>query len=222
MSNLLTVVIPCKNEGIGLVETILSIKFPAKIIVADCSTDDTREILRSSIKEVQIIQGGLPSVGRNAGAKLSKTKYTLFIDADMDISEIDLESLLKKMETGNLDLLTCQVSTRSSYKWVYRCFSFVQKIISPFTPFAVGGFMLIRTEKFISIGGFDERDKFAEDFHLSLKIDPKKFSISNQIAFTSDRRLRNKSVFYMANLMIRCWFNRKNPEFYQKDYGYWQ
>lgn len=222
MSKVLSVVIPCKNEGNGLIKSIASIKFPAEIIVADSSTDNTRGILSKIYPEALIINGGLPSVARNRGFELSRSEYTLFMDADMDISGIDLKQLLSEMKEKDLDLLTCRISTRSGYRFFYDIFYLTQRLISPFTPFAVGGFMLFKSEKFREIGGFDEDDLFAEDFHLSLKVSPQRFKISKHIVYTSDRRLRKKSPLYMGILMTRCWLNRKNPEFYKKDYNYWK
>ena len=59
-----------------------------QIIIADArSTDNTRSIIESIGFElklnIKIIDGGLPAVGRNAGAKLATTPYVLFLDADV-------------------------------------------------------------------------------------------------------------------------------------------
>ena len=74
MENFVSIIIPCKNEGVSLVKTIDSIKLHGdfSIIVSDCSTDNTLELLKSFHPEVKIIKGGLPSIARNNGVKLSK------------------------------------------------------------------------------------------------------------------------------------------------------
>ena len=82
--------------------------------------------------------------------------------------------------------------------------------------------MIFDTKEFERLGGFDENDVFAEDYHLSMKVHPKKFKIYSNRIKTSNRRLKNKSIFYMARLMIRCWINRKNNDFYKQDYNYWK
>ena len=84
------IIIPCKNEGLGLIETIKSIRKnnPNKIIVSDSSTDNTRDLLKENYPDVIIIDGGLPSIARNNGARISESEYILFIDADMDISSV--------------------------------------------------------------------------------------------------------------------------------------
>lgn len=222
MKELLTIVIPCKNESTNLIQTISSIPFDFKVVVADSSTDNTRDLLKEHFPEVQIVEGGLPSVARNNGSQLVSTPYVLFLDADMDISEVDLELILLEMVGRDGHLYTCQITTKSNYKWVYKIFYPIQKIISQFTPFAVGGFMLFKTEEFRRLGGFNEEDKFAEDYHLSMKVLAKKFKIYPDKAFTSDRRFKNKSVWYMVKLMTSCWFNRNDDEFYKKDYDYWK
>ena len=36
---------------------------------------------------IEVIPGGLPSMGRNAGARLATSKYVLFLDADVEFPE---------------------------------------------------------------------------------------------------------------------------------------
>ena len=61
-----------------------------RVLVADAgSTDGTVEValgFRDRLK-VEVVAGGLPSVGRNAGARLATTKYVLFLDADVELPE---------------------------------------------------------------------------------------------------------------------------------------
>lgn len=225
MKNSISIVIPCKNEGMGLIETIDSIKsvgnFP--IVVADCSTDNTLDLLNIFHSDVKVVKGGLPSIARNNGAKFCDTEYILFLDADMNVSSVDIQNIISKMKSQNILLATCSITVKNIfYKIPYFIFDIVQFFISYKTPFAVGGFMLFNKKEFIRLGGFNEQDKFAEDYHLSMKVNPKRFKIFKYKALTSDRRFRNKSVLYMVNLMTRCWFNRNNDEFYKKDYNYWK
>jgi len=221
VSELVTVVIPCKNEGNGLIKTIRSIKFDLEIVVSDSSNDETRELLASEFSNIKIVDGGLPSIARNSGSKIVKTPYILFLDADMNISGVNIKEMIEVMIKEDLDLVTCRISTKGRYWFAYKIFDLIQSLVSLKTPFAVGGFMLFKTSKFREFGGFNEEDKFAEDYHLSMKISPSKFKVFSDIAQTSDRRFRNKSVWYMTKLMIRCWINRNNHDFYKKDYNYW-
>src|SRR5260370_1551414 len=93
----LTIVIPAKNEVEMLPKLLESLcrqdyeEMPAtRVLVADAgSTDGTVEValgFRDRLK-VEVVAGGLPSVGRNAGARLATTKYVLFLDADVELPE---------------------------------------------------------------------------------------------------------------------------------------
>jgi hypothetical protein len=101
-------------------------------------------------------------------------------------------------------------------------FDIIQKITSKSKPFALGGFMMFKSDKFRELGGFNEKDKVAEDYRLSMKINPKKFVIMNQYVYTTSRRFKNKGIFYMIKLMLNCWINRNNDNFFQKDHNYWK
>lgn len=222
----LTIVIPCKNEGLGLMATlteILAYHDECNIIIADSSTDNTLEYLdKFGLQDIKVVKGGLPAIARNNGFKEVKTPYVLFLDADMDISKVPLKQMVSAMINRDIKLATCNLSTWNlKYALIYKVFDLVQWLISFKTPFAVGGFMLFNTEHFKALGGFNEEDKFAEDFHLSMKTKPKDFKIFNYYAYTSDRRFKNKGFWYMAKLMVRCWLNRNNDEFYKQDYNYW-
>lgn len=229
LKNNLTIVIPCKNEGIGLANTLVKILsyYDCDIIVADSSTDDTLDyidtLISIGINNIKVVKGGLPAIARNNGFKEVKTPYVLFLDADMDITDVPLHHLVSKMSLYDIRLATCNITTwNMGYALVYKIFDLIQWIISFKTPFAVGGFMLFESQYFKELGGFDNEDRFAEDFHLSMKANPKYFKIFNFYANTSARRFENKGVIYMVKLMIRCWFNRHDDTFFKEDYNYWK
>src|ERR1700744_5008156 len=87
-----------------------------RVLVADAeSTDGTREIALGFCDrlKVEVVKGGLPSVGRNAGAKLATTKYVLFLDADVELPEPTLlRRALWRMERRNLHLATTNIACR--------------------------------------------------------------------------------------------------------------
>jgi len=231
MNKQLTIVIPCKNESSLIIETLIFIlgqteKF--KIIVADSSTDkESIDLLKKFQKkykeQIKIIGGGLPSVARNKGAELVDTPYVLFLDADIHIKQDDLiVKCLNEMIVGRYDLLTCKFKTLDGkFDWIYKIFNVVQWVSSKTTPFALGGFMLFKTETFNKLKGFNNEDKIAEDYHLSSKIAPSKFRVENLFVYTPSRRFEKKGVYWMIKLLIICWWNRNNDNFYKKSYGYW-
>jgi glycosyltransferase involved in cell wall biosynthesis len=228
-SNQLTIVIPCKNEGSSIVDVLELLKIhqpKIKIIVADSSDDiDSIQILENFSKKnknIKIIDGGLPSVARNKGSKLVKTEYVLFLDADVYIQNNIIQKSLMIIIGGNYELVTAKFRTNDGkFNWVYKIFDIIQFLTSKTKPFALGGFMLFKTETFRMLGGFNEEDKIAEDYHLSSKVTPNKFKIVDDYVFTTSRRFQNKGVWYMLKIMIKCWLNRNNELFYKQDYNYW-
>src|SRR5262249_38731601 len=93
----LTIVIPAKNESRllpTLLESLCRQDYPlmksTKVFLADAgSSDGTPEVAMAFADrlDIEVIPGGLPSVGRNAGARRATTPYVLFIDADMELKD---------------------------------------------------------------------------------------------------------------------------------------
>src|SRR5437879_12449779 len=92
--NELTIVIPAKNEAkliprllTSLAKQDYSKMSSTRVLVADASsTDRTPEIVLSfrDRLNVEVIRGGMPSVGRNRGAALAETTYVLFLEAAIE------------------------------------------------------------------------------------------------------------------------------------------
>jgi glycosyltransferase involved in cell wall biosynthesis len=230
MNQKLTIVIPCKNEGVMILTTLkllIKQKLDCQIIIADSSTDDTFNILMNyktrSPQVIRVIGGGLPAVARNKGASFVKTPYVLFLDADIYLRDPNVvNQCLDEIINKDLDLVTCKFHTvEKKYDKIYRFFDIIQWISSKSKPFAIGGFMLFKTETFNALGGFNENDKIAEDYHLSSKINTKKFKIVNTYVYTTARRFINKGTWYMVKLAFYSWLNRNNDEWFKNDYNYW-
>jgi len=230
MNRDLTIVIPCKNEGHGIVDVIKLItrqRLDCQIIIADSSNDDTFNLIHNyrsrSLHVIRIVEGGLPSVARNNGAKLVTTPYVLFLDADIYLKDKDiLKKCLDIAKKGDYDLVTCKFKVLGGkFNWVYRVFDIIQFVSSKTKPFAIGGFMLFKTETFNKLGRFNEEDKVAEDYHLSSKVAPKKFRIVNCYAYTKSRRFDKKGVWYMIKLAYHSFLNRNNDDWFKQDHNYW-
>jgi cellulose synthase/poly-beta-1,6-N-acetylglucosamine synthase-like glycosyltransferase len=232
MNKELTIVIPCKNEGRDIIKVLNLIslqKIDCQIIIAD-SSDRKEDIaylyhhVSRSPQLVTLVKGGLPSIARNNGAKLVKTPYVLFLDADIYLLKPGLLShCLSDMKSKDYSLMTCHIRTLTDeYNWVYKIFSIVQILLSKVHPIAIGGFMLFKTETFNQLGGFNEEDKLAEDYHLSSKVKPDKFKIASYNVYTTDRRFKKKGVWYMIKIALQSFLNRNNPEFFKDDHNYWK
>ena len=214
LSKLLTIVIPCKNEGKVIEQTLSLLNFQkgiqnVRVIVCDSSDDDytsySLENRRTDYFDLQIISGGLPSVARNKGAELVETPYVLFLDADILLLDFNiLNRCIWEFLLNDTDLITCKIrSTTGEYNIVFRLFDVIQKIFRPITPFCLGGFMMVKKKVYDTIGGFDENAKVAEDYLFSKEIKPNKFYIMNTTVFTSPRRFKQKGLWYMTKLMIQ-------------------
>jgi len=232
LNSLLTIVIPCKNEGLTIKKTLhlLNQQFDihgVDVIIADSSNDNiTKEIIKSESNRninITVVDGGLPAIARNNGAKFVITKYVLFLDGDIFLEDKYLiYNIINDIELCNLDLATCKIRTKDLYTIIFILFDIIRSFIIKKTPFAIGGFMLFNYQTFKQLGKFNENDKIAEDYHLSKKVNPNKFKIFNYKVFTTSRRFETKGIFYMLKIMLSCWFNKDNEDFYKKDFNYFK
>jgi glycosyltransferase involved in cell wall biosynthesis len=230
IKNKLTIVIPAKNES-GIIDKTLTLLdkqhfiFDTRVIISDCSNDDTRKIIKSgkyTNLKIKIIDGGLPSVARNKGAKLVKTPYVLFLDADIFLtSPLTIFNTLNTIESEDLHLLTTKFRVEGFYSFVFPIFEFFRDLTIKTAPCAIGGFMMFKMSEFKLLGGFNNEDKFAEDFHLSMKVNPLKFGVSDEKIYTTDRRFRKKGLWYMIKMAYLSNKNKHNPDFFTDDHNYW-
>jgi glycosyltransferase involved in cell wall biosynthesis len=226
----LTIVIPSKNESEIIDKTLTLLNkqysiYGTRVIIADCSDDNTREIIKSgkyTKLRIKIIDGGLPSVARNNGAELVKTPYVLFLDSDIFLqSPFTISDSIKTMKSKNLHLLTSKFRVEGVYSFVFPIFEFFRDLVMKTTPCAIGGYMLFKTSEFKKLGGFNNEDKFAEDFHLSMKVDPDRFYVTDDRVFTTDRRFKKKGLWYMIKMAYLSNKNKHNPDFFKDDHNYW-
>ena len=237
LSDLLTIVIPCKNEKEIISKTLDLLNHQTNIrgvqvIVCDSSDDGyTSLVLREKSEfsldeynfKLTITNGGLPSRARNNGFKMVKTPYVLFMDADIFLldSEI-LKNVVSKIKNENLDLVSVRFRTdNGDYNYVYKVFDVLQKLSMLISPFCLGGFMLTKSSKFKEIGGFDEEVKVAEDYVYSKQIKSNMFKIHNAFVYTPPRRFHNKGLWYMTKLMIGSVLNKNNKEYFKDSKSYW-
>jgi glycosyltransferase involved in cell wall biosynthesis len=230
MDNLLTIVIPCKNEKDNIYECIgfiaKQVGFAGtRVIIADTSDEEdsldflqyTENNYRYSLN-IELIKGGFPAKARLEGSKLVTTPYILFLDADIMLLN---KSLLSECLAYNTDLVTVPFQTEKGFNWIFRLFDIQQQLSNLLgTPFAIGGFQLWKTEAYWKTGGYDETHLFAEDYWVSQKAEVMKIHNTKGV-WTSARRFKNKGFFYMFLLSIKCYINRNNTEFFKKHHNYW-
>ena len=234
----LTIVIPSYNEEEYIGKTITSIVKQTnikgtRVIVSDNhSTDRTRTFVKNlsyvhkDIVNIELIDGGSVSVGRNNGAKLADTKYVLFIDSDVHFFSNDtIRDTLNEIESKDHDLLTCKIKSYGKdirTKLIFFIFNIINKIISRRTPFSVGTYFLTKKDMFFVCGMFDESLHHSEDYLLSMRYKSDKFTISKHYIGQDDRRFKKMGYFGMIKLVIMGYINKHNPCFYKKNIGYWK
>jgi len=230
MDNLLTIVIPCKNEKDNIYECIAFIAKQVgfagtRVIIADTSDEgDSLDFLyyvKRDFKyslDIEIIEGGFPAKARLEGSKLVTTPYLLFLDADIMLQN---KFVLGECLAYHTDLVTVPFQTEKGFNWIFRLFDIQQRFSNWMgTPFAIGGFQLWKTEAYWKTGGYNETHLFAEDYWVSQKADIMKIHNTKGV-WTSARRFKNKGFFYMFLISIKCYINRNNNSFFQKHHNYW-
>ena len=232
----LTIVIPAKNEVEMLPRLLGSLSrqdyeglAETQVIVADAgSTDGTVEVALSFMDRlrVEVIEGGLPSVGRNAGARLATTPYVLFLDADVELPEPTLlRRALWRMRRRRLHLVTTNIGCREGSFFddaLYMGNNFMQRIGSVLKPFATGMFMLFDREAFWALGGFNERALFAEDYLLSKGVARTRFRIVRGKVLTTNRRFQKLGHWRMVWMFFKTMLHSWNDKYFLQDQGYWE
>jgi len=232
----LTIVIPAKNEAEMLPRLLESLARQdyegmreTRVIVADAgSTDGTVELALSfrGRLEIEVIPGGLPSVGRNAGAKLATTPYVLFLDADVELPEPTLlRRAMWRMRRRKLHLVTTNIACREGSFFddvLYAGNNFMQRIGSVLKPFATGMFMLFDREAFWRLGGFNEKALFAEDYLLSKDVARTRFRILRGKVLTTNRRFQKLGHGRMVWLFFKTMMHSWNDRYFLRDQGYWE
>jgi len=234
MNEFLTIVIPCKNEEVNIALILHDIHRQSdiqdvEILIADASSTDTTLSVIEQMKRmynlnIRVIEGGLPSVGRNNGAREAKTPYILFMDSDIRLRDHRLIfDTLTHIICGKYWMATTNTYCDSTSKmsqliyWVSSKLQSLSKYL--WYPYATGMYMMVRKDTF---DGFDENVIYAEDYFLSKKIPRRKFYMHDSAIYTSDRRLQKMGTFGMIKLFVKTIINTWNYKFFLNDHSYWK
>jgi len=232
----LTIVIPAKNEAkliprllTSLTKQDYSKMSSTRVLVADAnSTDGTPEIVRSfrNVLNVSVIPGGMPSVGRNQGARMAESKYVLFMDADIEpASDSLIRDAMELAQRKQLQCVTTNILCRGGNlidRTLYLGNNLFQYLSRLHRPFSTGMFMLFDRQRFQELGGFHEQVQFAEDYLLSSQVARSKFGIVRGGVYTTNRRFQRMGHFRIARLFVKTAFNFWNQNFFLRDHKYWQ
>ena len=232
-SDKITIVIPCKNEENYIPYLLTHLRNQmigsTRIIIADCSTDNTREVIQATKGNlnVEIIDGGPVSVAKNRGARLATTPYILFIDADVRFfKDTVIRDVVRLLERKNLDLVGLNIKCYDADKRAkvgFAVFNVINHTLKYFSPFAVGAFMLTRRDRFEEFGGFPENLLTSEDYFLSKKYSPRKFRIMRHHLGQDSRRFKKMGYLGMGQYLVKNFINRNNKQYWDSLYHnrYW-
>jgi glycosyltransferase involved in cell wall biosynthesis len=223
-SDKITIVIPCKNEENYIPYLLTHLRNQmigsTKIIIADCSTDKTREVIQlmKGNLNVEVIDGGPVSIAKNNGARLATTPYILFIDADVRFFKPTvIRDAVRLIERKNLDLIGLNIKCYDKdmrAKIGFAVFNGINRILKYFSPFAVGAFMLTRRDRFEEFGGFPENLLTSEDYFLSKKYNPRKFRIVRHHFGQDSRRFKKMGYMGMGKYLVKNFINRNNKAYW--------
>lgn len=224
LSDKITIVVPCKNEETYIHHLLDALRKQdigdTRIIIADCSTDSTRQVIKdnSAGLNVEIIDGGPVSVAKNRGAELVTTPYILFIDADVRFFKPTvIQDAVGLIESKNLDLIGLNIRCYDRDPRAhlgFTLFNTINHALKYFSPFAVGAFMLTRRDRFEEFGGFPENFVTSEDFFLSRKYSPKKFRIVKHYFGQDSRRFKKMGYLGMGRYLVKNFINRNNKAYW--------
>ena len=224
LSNKITIVVPCKNEENYIHHLLNCLRQQdigdTRVIIADCSTDNTRQVIKDNSigLNVEIIEGGPVSIAKNNGARLVTTPYILFIDADVRFFKNNvIQDVVDKIESKNLDLVGLNIKSYDKDPRAmigFTTFNLINHTLKYFSPFAVGAFMLTRRDKFEEYGGFPEQFSTSEDYFLSRKYSPKKFKIVKHHFGQDSRRFKKMGYLGMGKYLIKNFINRNNKKYW--------
>ncbi len=229
----ITIVVPCKNEENYIHHLLDSLRSQnigdTRVIIADCSTDTTRQVIEDNSigLNVEIIDGGPVSIAKNNGARLVTTPYILFIDADVRFfKDTVIQDSVNKMELKKLHLIGLNIKCYDKdirAKIGFTAFNLINHTLKFFSPFAVGAFMLTRKDKFEEYGGFPENLLTSEDYFLSKKYSPRKFKIIRHHFGQDSRRFKRMGYLGMGKYLVKNFVNRNNQTYWDSLYHnkYW-
>jgi biofilm PGA synthesis N-glycosyltransferase PgaC len=202
---LATIIIPCYNEGETVGETIkhiLNMKYPRDmieiIIVDDCSSDNSWQIIQSYAKRYNNIRifkteknSGRAAVPRNIGIMKARGKYILTIDADSYPEKDSLNKMLGFMQQDPLvAAVTPAILTKAPKTFIqrmqhieYDLVAFTRKLLDLIDSVYVtpGAFALYRKNALIKVGLLDEHN-LTEDIEIVWRLLSKGYKVKMSLA----------------------------------------
>lgn len=189
--NNVSIIIPAKNEGINILNTIKSIissktNMSYEIIIVDDGSKENRPHYYEKYfydKPIIIkVSKGLGVAGaKQFGSRYATGKILLFCDAHVFVEDLWLDKLAEPLEKGELDAICPSIAPHDGphhcgYGQTWDSNLGIQWLPNPrkisTVPLLPGGCMAVKSSIFHKIGGFDEGFQIwgYEDGEISLKL----------------------------------------------------
>ena len=200
--NELSIIIPSYNDGQNVIKLINQLNeknIHCQITIVESANKDYFDKL-NDYKNIKTIFGEKGRAKQlNKGAFLSTGNIFLFLHADSDISNIDLD-VLKNMDKNTWG---CFKLSFDSSKLYFRIIEFTSNIRAKILNLVFGDqAMFITKNLFNDVGGFNENLPF-EDLYISLKLKKMmKNKIIDQKIITSSRRFYEHGIIYTHFVMF--------------------
>lgn len=228
MVDLVTIIVPTKNEAENIGPFLHSIPDTISLIVVDDSEDETLELianLRPKNTHLLSLPGNITEA-RQQGACQARTPWLLFTDADIEFAS-DYFELLPSLLA--FDLIYGTKLSRTNYETYYRWFRIGQYMIDWVgIPAATGSNLLIRRDAFHAVGGFDLTLSVNEDSEIAWRVKRNGYRVHfapNLIVYERDHRRLDRGVWRKTlHSVTRCalLYSGLLPEkSRQSDWGYW-
>jgi glycosyltransferase involved in cell wall biosynthesis len=214
---LVSVVIPAYNEATYIDRLLAALTKQNykdfEVIVSDAqSKDGTDKVVKSfenklNIKFLEAPPKG-PAYGRNVGAKLAKSEWLLFLDADIDIDDPDfISKLLNGTELNNWQTATAAMKAQNPSllerlgTWLdYR---YIKLLAHTKRPVAPGYCILTKRDIFDKNSGFNEKIKFGEDYDYVTRTSKWGFGfITDTLYYVDMRRYRDEGILFAIKTII--------------------
>ena len=173
----ISIIIPTLNRPqqiIQLFKRLNSVVTDEQIIVVDDSTDSQKDKLRAVANfDLNYIHRGSKlgvSSARNTGARSAKGEYLIFFDDDDDFT-LDWLVDFKKQLISNPDVVFCnmkRINPDHSFS-IVTCYNSGNGAKG--NGIVIPGAWILKKERFLLVGGFDERLSYAENTELFFRLD---------------------------------------------------
>lgn len=184
-------IVPAYNEGRTIQETIshiFEIDYPniiEIIVVNDCSTDNTKEVVGKLLKKypkLKLINNtknlGNAARSQNVGLKAAKGEIIAVVDGDSFPAKDSLKKMVGFFDDPKVGAVTCPVLARNQNNFLeklqaieYKTISFTRKLLEYVDSIYVtpGPLALYRREAILGINGFDE-DNLTQDIEATWRL----------------------------------------------------